>query len=362
MLEQFRYFYEKYRSERSAELAAAFDITSCGISVVYYDIALSVRYARAVLACERVNAEKVLGQMTRLLSVSMRRFGIPARDIKAVGAAAGTHITALLESSLTPTELRLAPETEIYVLPYISAGIGGRFTASLLTLPEGGFAAADIGESVCTAVKTGGGLKCAAFPLAGAFGCSALTFGMPAENGAIVSVYSNADGLCYSVLGDGDALGIAPCAAAEAAALMLDRGTLDSFGILTDRDRFTVGEELFLTQGDIRALQTDKARCAAALELMLGEAEPSARTFLSGEPFAEGGLKALLKLGAVPRECAGAAFCRNSAEQGVINCIVGGEYRRAAQELVMSARDITAQLLPEFDEIYIKNLEFGENL
>ncbi|MGN1423455.1 MAG: ASKHA domain-containing protein [Oscillospiraceae bacterium] len=362
MLEQYRYFYEKYRGERSAELAAAFDITPCGISVVYYDIALSARYARAVLACERVTADKVLGQLTRLLSVSMQRFGIPARAIKSVGAAAGTHITALLESALDPVELRLAPETEIYVLPYISAAIGGRFTASLLTLPEGGFAAADIGESVCIAVKSGGGLKCAAFPLAGAFDCSALTFGMPAENGAILSVYSGEEGLCYSVCGDIDAAGIAPCAAAEAAVLMLDRGTLDSFGILTDRDKFTIGEELFLTQEDIRVLQTDKARCAAALELMLGEAEPSARTFLSGEPFAEGGLKALLKLGAVPGEYAGAAFCRNSVEQGVINYIVGGKYRSAAQELVMSAQDITERLLPEFDELYIKNLEFGENL
>ena len=359
MLEQFHYFYEKLRPERSAELAAAFDITPCGISVVLCDMALSRRYARAALACEKVTSETVIRQMSRLLSLAMQRFDIPAQAVKSVGAAAGTHITALLESALTPTELFLPPETEIYLLPYISAGIGGRFTAALLTLPEGDFAAADIGAAVCTAVKRGDSLKCAAFPLSGAFDCSALTFGMPAENGAIVSVYSEKDGgLCYSVCGDIDAAGIAPCAAAEAAVLMLRRGTLDAFGILTDRDKFTIGEEIFLTQEDVRALQTDKARCAAALELMRREAEPSARTFLSGEPLAEDGMGALLDIGAVPHELAGAAFCRNAAEQGVINFVVSEKCRQTAHELVMSAEDITHGLLPEFDEIYIKNLEF----
>lgn len=363
MIGQFHYFYEKFRAERSGELAAAFDITSCGMSVVLYDITLERRYARAVLACENVTVQTVLRQMARLLSQAMQRFGVSARDIKRIGAAADTHISALLEAELTPSDLFLPPETEVFVLPYISAGLGGRFTAALLAVPDGALFCADAGASICTAVRSGGALKCAAFPLAGAFDCSALTFGMPAEEGAITSVYRESGGeLCYSVVGDADAAGISPCGAVRAAVLMLERGIVDDFGIMTDRDKFTVGEEIFLTQEDIRAVQTDKARTAAALELMLNNGAGGLRAFLSGEPFADGGLKAMLSLGAVPRELSGAAFCRNSAEQGVINFLTDERSREAAHEYAASAEDVSNVLMPEFDDLYIKNLEFMVNL
>lgn len=362
MIGQFHYYFKKFRAERSAELAAAFDITSCGMSVAIYDVALERRYARAVLACEYVTAQTVLRQMSRLLSHAMQKAAIPAQAVKYVGAAADTHISAVLESDLSATELFLAPETEIFVLPYISAGLGGRFTATLLTLPAGDVIAADVSASVCVGARVGGRLRCVSYPLSGAFDCSALTFGMPAEDGAIISVYrENEGGLCYSVAGDKDAIGISPCGAVRAVLLMLERGTVDNFGIMTDRDRFTVGEEIFLTQEDVRAVQTDKARTAAALVLML-EKSGAAQIFLSGEPFADGGLKSMLSLGAVPREASGAAFCRNSAEQGVIRYIIDKRARDEAHEYAMCAEDTTGVLMPEFDDLYIKNLEFMVDL
>lgn len=363
MIGQFHYYYEKFRPERSEELAAAFDITSCGMSVVIYDIALERRYARAALACENITAQTVLRQMARLLSLAMQKFGIPARSIKRVGAAADTHITVMLETELTSSDLFLPPETEIYVLPYISAGLGGRFTAALLTVPHGDIICADVGASVCAAVRSDGKLKCVSFPLSGAFDCSSLTFGMPAENGAIISVYREESGeLCYSVVGDGDAAGISPCGAVRAAVVMLEHGIVDDFGIMTDRDRFTVGEEIFITQEDVRAIQTDKARTAAALELAMNNGGAGLRAFISGEPFADGGMKSMLSLGAVPRELSGAAFCRNSAEQGVVRYVTNEAGRDVAHDIVMSAEDMSNELMPEFDDLYIKNLEFMVNL
>lgn len=355
MISQIHIINEKYRSERSAEIAAACDITANSISIVYYDLELKRRYARTALAGKAVTALNAAAELTRLLISSMREYNIGASSIKSVGIAAPVHIESVLESELSADGLYLPPETEIYFVPYISAGISGRFTASLLTVPDDCLMA-DIGQSLCIARKNGGVVKCAAFPLNGAFDGSGLESGMPAEKGAIDAVRREKDGsIVYEVVGDGDSIGISPCGAAMAANAMLSAGIIDSDGIMTDRDFFYIGEDFFVSQSDVRAIQSDKARCRAAFEVF-----PRAeRTFLSGEPFVtETGLRAMLELGALPELFRGAGFCRSSAEQGIILCLEDREMRRKAADIARNARDITEELIPGFDKLYLEYLPF----
>lgn len=350
---------EKYRAERSAEIAAACDITANSMSVVYYDLALRRRYARSALVGTAVSADAAHGLLAKLLVTSMRGFDIPASAVKRVGIAAPVHIESAAEFELTPSGFFLPPEAEIFFVPFISAGISGRFTASLLTLPDEDCAAADLGKTLCAAYKKGNGYCCAAFPMEGAFDGSGLESGMPAEKGAIDAVRRESDGtIVYEVVQDAESIGISPCGAIMAVNVMRGTGSLDADGIMTDRDLFCIGEDLFISQSDIRAIQSDKARAAAALELLA----QTKRAFFSGEPFSTAeGFEAMLKLGAIPKRFAGgnsAGFCRNSVEQGIILCLKSVGERRRAIKISQKAEDITERLLPEFDELYLSFLPF----
>lgn len=349
---------EKYRTERSAELAAACDITANSAAVVFYDLALERRFARAVTVGETVTPEVAAQELPRIIEESLAEFSIKVSAVKRVGIAAPVHIETSSECAFKSRNLGLEESCEVMYVPYISAGISGRFTASLLTLPtEGDWAAADFGGSLCLAHKTGGEIHCAAFPLAGAFDGSALESGMPAENGAIEVVRRENDNtIAYEVAGDRDSIGISPCGALTVAAEMQRGGILDSDGIMTDRDHFFIGEDFFVDQNDIRAIQTDKARTAAAFELLDSSDAPM---FFSGEPFSNAaGFRALLELGAIPKRYESASFCRNSTEQGIIAFLEDENARARAFEYARIAKDFSRDNLLKYDKNYLNNLNF----
>lgn len=357
MLDKMTILHKKLRNERSSEIAAACDITRNCLSVEVYDLAMNRVYAKSVLFGAAITARSSKELLSRLLAAALREYNIPASAVKSAGIAAEVHVADYLENVLSSSDLFLSPNAEIYFPPFVSMGISGRFTASLTTISEENFTAADFGSSLCIAEKKSGGeLLCASFPLAGAFDGAGIESGMPAEEGAIDAVRREKGGaLAYGVVNDAPSVGISPCGAAMAAALMLDEGIVDSDGIMYDRDLFFIGEDFFISQSDIRSVQSDKARIAAALELFSFENG----IYFSGEPFSSpDGLKALIKLGAVPNRLRRAAFARNSALRGVENCLKSPEIRKKAEQTAKNAKDITEALIPEYDENYLKFLNF----
>lgn len=351
-----RNFKEKYRSERSSGLAAACRITLSSISIVFYDIVMKRRYARAVSAGITA-AKEVSEELERLFNDSTDVFGISASEIKKIGIAAPLSVEGYMEENFSPENIGLSEKTEIFYIPFISAGIGGSFTASLLTVPDGDCVIADFGRDLNIARIRNGEIKCASFPLNGAFDGSGLESGIPAERGAIDTVRREKDGtLAYDVIGDGDSRGISPCAAAMSAVIMKRLGSLDEDGIMTDRDLFHIGEDFFVSQADIRVIQSDKATAAGALELF---SENECKAFFSGEIFSSSaGFRTLRELGTIPECFSKAAFCRDSAEQGIIRCIEDPEELQRAKIIAQSAKDITEELAPELDELYFKYLPF----
>lgn len=355
MLEKITSRHRKFRTERSAELAAACDITQSGLTIEFYDLAMNRVFAKSTVFGTEIGAKSSGELLARLMVTACREHGIPASAIKSVGIAADVHVAEYLAGELSAGDLYLSPDTEIYFPPFISMGISGRFTASLTTIPDEKFTAADFGKTLCVAENNGEELLCAAFPLAGAFDGSGLESGMPAEDGAVETVRRDEKTLVYEVINDADCIGICPCGAAMAADLMRREGIIDADGIMYDRDLFFIGEDFYISQADVRAIQSDKARAAAALSLFGSENG----IFLSGEPFSSpDGLKALLSLGAVPERFSRAAFARNSVLRGVENCLKSAEIRERAEKISKNANDITEKLLPEYDEIYLKNLNF----
>lgn len=355
------FFHELYRSERSKEIAAACHVTDYSIGIVFYDLALRRRYARSVSYGTEVTASSAAEKFGTLFASALMEFGIGS-DIKKVGIAARFSVETALEGSVDCEGLGIPDNAEIWFVPFISAGIGGGFTASLLTIDDDNFVAAELGRTLYLAKSSGSGLECAAFSMSGAFDGSGLESGMLAEKGAIEAVRRDKDGtVSYEVIGDGESAGISPCAAMMAAVIMRRLGALDDDGIITDRDLFYIGEDYFVSQSDVRAIQADKAGAASAFEVFLNENEsyPEKKIYLSGEIFSDArGLKSLAELGAIPESALKAAFCRNSAEQGIILFLEDEKMREKAQHIAESAKDITDRLLEEYDERYFENLSF----
>ena len=358
MLSEKHIVHDKYRAERSMELAAACDITANSVAVVLYDLAMERRYARSAAFGTEITPQNAADELSKLMATAIREYSVKPRAVKRVGIAAPVHIESELERTLKAGDMGLEEGCEILFVPFISAGISGRFTASLLTLPaDGNWKAALFGKELCVAHVMGGELHCASYPMEGAFDGTALESGMPAENGAIDIVRRDSDKLiAYEVVGDGDSIGISPCGAVTAAALMQRDGILDSDGIMTDRDNLFIGEDIFISQNDIRAIQADKARAAAALALLPDE---DTQMFFSGEPFSSAdGFRALLELGAIPERLQSAAFCRNSTEQGIIAFLEDENTRNRAFALVSAAKDSSRDKLLKYDKNYLNNLNF----
>lgn len=355
MISQKRVISEKY-TEEHGEIGIAVDISESCVSAAFYDLERSEICARSVLVGERIapnNAEEIL---QRLIVTAMREHGISAAMVNSVGIAAGVHVSGILERNFSSADLFFRPQTEVFILPFISAAISGRVTAALLTLFDEDCVFADFGRTLSVAVKSGGSVSCAAFPLSGAFDGSGLESGMPSANGAIIAVSEQDDGmLMYQVAGDAESIGISPCAALMTALHMRDMGILDSDGIMTDRDLFYIGEDFYISQADIRAIQTDKAKSAAALSLLpeVGNA------YFSGEPFANsGGIAAMCALGAIPERFGNTKFCRSSVENGIIKCLESESERAKAVQIAQNSRECTEEFLHQFDELYLKFLSF----
>ena len=362
---QQHFFHERYRTERSKELAAACCLNGYSVSVVFYDLALRRRYSRSVSYGTRITASGAWEELKTLFVSADMEFGL-CDDVKKVGIAGDFAVESRIEELFDREELGIPADAEMVLVPFISAGIGGGFTASLLTITDDDYIAAEFGRTLYIAKKVGSKMECAAFPLSGWYDGSGLESGMPAEKGAIDAVRRDKDGgILYEVIGDGASAGISPCAAAMAAVVMRRMGALDEDGIMTDRDNFYIGEDFFVSQSDIRAIQADKAGTAAAFEVFLGEGSSDEKDigalkyYFSGEIFSDTrGLRSLSELGAIPEEALKCAFCRNSAEQGVILFLEDEAAREKANQIAVTAEDITDQLLESYDERYFEHLSF----
>lgn len=355
--------FTKYRSERSNELVIACCIEKHFISAVLYDVGLSRRYARAVRFGITLGQKEVVDTVNELLLRLLRESGVRGNCVHSIGFSAPGSCMVMLWEGFDPGELFLPPDIGVVFLPMMSLTAGSGITAVLAAaLSEpGSVLVANFSDGLGAASYSENGVRFAFVPLMGGLDGSALETGMPLECGAIDQMSREPDGtVCYSVIGDGDGIGVSAPAAAQAVRIMLETGSLDSDGIMTDRDLFYIGEDHYISQSDVRAVQSDKAACRAALQ-RLGELTGThERVIISGEAFGtEQGAAAMAQLGAVPRGLGERyGWSRRPAEQGLISCLTDPELLRRVTELCDSAEDISHLLHDGFDDLYIKNLAF----
>ena len=119
MLSEKHIVHDKYRAERSMELAAACDITANSVAVVLYDLAMERRYARSAAFGMEVTPQNAADELSKLMATAIREYSVKPRAVKRVGIAAPVHIESELERTLTAGDMGLEEGCGILFVPCI---------------------------------------------------------------------------------------------------------------------------------------------------------------------------------------------------------------------------------------------------
>ncbi|MEL7604071.1 MAG: ASKHA domain-containing protein, partial [Bacillota bacterium] len=164
---------------------------------------------------------------------------------------------------------------EVYVARCISAFVGGDITSAILSSGMRGDDASlllDIGTNGEVALHAGGKLYVTSTAAGPAFEGSELSCGMAAVKGAVSAVYALSGELRTTVIGEAAPKGICGSGVIDAVALMKTSGAMDDTGRILEGPRtmevdgapaFMISESIYITQRDVRRIQTAEAAIAA---------------------------------------------------------------------------------------------------
>jgi uncharacterized 2Fe-2S/4Fe-4S cluster protein (DUF4445 family) len=207
-----------------------------------------------------------------------------------------------------------------------------------------------------------------------------ISCGMAAHEGAIDHVTRDHDGISYSVIGHGAAVGICGTGIIDAIALMLRAGVINRDGSLSgaaragapalrgielDRAAKTIGltPRVFLSQKDIRAVQLAKGACLAAARMLLehaGMTENDVRDVYIAGAFGDHlDLDNFRELSFVPDfPAARWHFIGNSSLHAAESMCADGRFAAVARRLRDSTRVVDLASHPRFNDLFMDSLNF----
>lgn len=216
--------------------------------------------------------------------------------------------------------------------PCVAGYVGGDITAGLLScgrLLGGRSLFVDVGTNGEMALHCGDGFLCCAVATGPAFEGGGISCGMAGLPGAVRRMSWDGAGPVLEVIGGGRPRGLCGSGLLDALALLLELGAVDQSGRLLppdeappglapwlERDQngngvffFTPDRSLFLTAGDLRALQLAKGAVAAGIEVLLRRAGLSAGEldglYLAGGLGSSLNPQSALRIGMFPPQLAG---------------------------------------------------------
>ena len=187
----------------------------------------------------------------------------------------------------------LAPEAKIYLCPALAGYVGGDITAGLLSSGawkmEESCLFIDIGTNGEMGLGDKNGYLCCATAAGPAFEGAEIECGMGGAPGAINSVKYEDGEIRFTVIGDGEALGICGSGLIDALAAMLRCGAIEGNGRMITPDeapesfrarlrrgedggmRFYLTDKVYVSAADVRQLQLAKAAIRAGIETLLAQ-------------------------------------------------------------------------------------------
>ena len=222
----------------------------------------------------------------------------------------------------------------------------------------------DIGTNGEMMLSDGKKLYACATAAGPAFEGASIRFGMHAAEGAIDHV-SLVDGriVCH-VIGEGQAIGICGSGLIDAISCFLEKGDLDRRGkIKLTGGTLPLTGDVYLTQEDVRALQTAKGAVAAGIELMIREAameeDQISKVLLAGAFGSYIQPESACRIGLLPEKLLEKVkSVGNAAGKGACLIASDPDQMERAEKI---AKDTTLTELsthPQFDRCFAKNMYF----
>lgn len=400
----------------SGKLRAA---TSCTNPQKIYgaDVISRIQHAQATAGLRQLQ-EMVLGALNRSISLLIKENGIGDTDIYeavVVGNTTMTHLflgvdpSYLANAPFTPAfrnsmeisagelGLRMHPLGRVVVLSNIAGYVGadtvGVMLATRIDRQEGFHLAVDIGTNGEVVLAGQGRILTCSTAAGPAFEGSHIKHGMRAAVGAIEAVKIDGD-VSLKTIGDSAPRGICGSGLIDAAAEMLRKGIIDASGrfaspeerdgnrnarlwsrlrrsedgwefVLAPGSISASGEDIVITQKDLRELQLAKGAILAGIRLLLREvgAEPGSINgiFLAGTFGNYINKESALAIGLLPAVSPELIIpVGNAAGDGAIMALLSGGERATAASLSLKAEHIELSARMDFQEDFVEALAFPE--
>ncbi len=291
------------------------------------------------------------------------------------------HAPALDFQLLSKSSAGLPESCEVSVHPAASAFIGGDITGGIaylekIGLPDKSFFF-DIGTNGEMVLFSGGEFYAASCAMGPALEGMNISSGMTASDGAINRV-TLADGkLNFSVIGGGEASGIAGSGIIDLMAILLQAGIISRDGAFArqapagaeemfsrlNEGKFTLTENTGLTQKDIRAVQLAKGASLASAEMLLAEcgisAEEISSVFVAGAFGENIDMESFRTLKLLP-DFRNAEYITagNTSLKSAIESLKDRAFRHRVKDIASRMTVIELSAKAEFNDLFLKSLSF----
>ncbi len=260
------------------------------------------------------------------------------------------------------------PQAKVYLAPNVKSFVGGDITsgllASRLVSRRGNYLFIDLGTNGEIVLKAGSDLVATSTAAGPAFEGTNISCGMPALPGAVYKAEDTGSVRLYT-LGDRPARGICGTGLIDLIAIFLERGKISPAGAVRDETKvIRVNEAMALAQEDIRQMQLACAAIKTGMRLMLkrnhlSEANLDA-IYIAGAFGNYLNIENSMKIGLLPRlDPRRLVFIGNSSLAGARRILISRVEREKAESLIRKIRYVSLAAEPEFQDYFIKALEFS---
>jgi uncharacterized 2Fe-2S/4Fe-4S cluster protein (DUF4445 family) len=279
--------------------------------------------------------------------------------------------------------LKSAGEAHVYLLPNIGGYVGGDHVAVLTATDAVNLKAAtlivDIGTNTEISLACAGcitSVSCASGP---AFEGGHIEYGMKASAGAIDKIVIKDGRVRFRTIGGHLPVGICGSGMLDAVAQMSAAGLLDTGGrmqkeqplvrlrrgqpevLIAGRERSANGEDIVITQGDIRELQLAKAAIRTGIDVLLETAGMAAddvkRVIIAGTFGNYIDIKSAVRVGMLP-DLPLRRFSQvgNAAGAGACMALVSSAARKKAEAMAAGVKYLELADRPDFMQVFVRAL------
>jgi len=272
--------------------------------------------------------------------------------------------------SLGAQEVGLAihPQGKAYLAPNIQSFVGGDISSGILAVQlarrMGHWLYIDLGTNGEIVLKAGEKLIATSTAAGPAFEGMNISCGMPALAGAIYKA-EDTGSIETSTIGNSPAQGVCGTGLIDLIAAFLARGEVAPGGAIRNPEkRLPVAPGIVLTQDDVRQMQLACAAIKSGLRLMLKanglSIEDLEGIFIAGAFGSYLNVRNSMALGLLPRmDEKRVVFVGNASLAGSRLLLVAQEARREVESLVQRVRYMSLASERQFQDFYIRALEFA---